>query len=84
MVMVLRGRGDMNLSPGNLATEIYCQPNGCTLSEVAKATYDYHGNVVSLAKVNGFSEARVDCARALRRSGIGVKVIVAAKPFQID
>ena len=38
---------------GNLASEIYCMPNDCSYNEVAKATYDYHGNMVSLTYPDG-------------------------------
>jgi RHS repeat-associated protein len=38
---------------GNLSSEIYCMPNDCSYNEVAKATYDYHGNMVSLTYPDG-------------------------------
>jgi YD repeat-containing protein len=38
---------------GNVASEKYCLPSNCSYTQAVQATYDYHGNVVSLTYPDG-------------------------------
>ncbi len=40
---------------GNVIQELYCLPNDCSYNHSTSATYDYHGNIVSLTYPDGRS-----------------------------